>query len=449
MRLHAPSLALALALSSSALHAQDVTARRRAMIDQAASLSRAGDHRQAIELLTRAGSLRMTPGLRMVLAQEQRLADRTADAFDTATRCLVELGTSNEDGRAQIEAECRAIVDALRARVGRLRVVAPSPAPAGFRVEVGGVATDLARLAEPITVAPGEVTVIASASDGTRFTSTVTVTAGGERTVTVALTSSTATAPTAPAAVVTASASSGEVGGVAVGEAGLCARLVGGRVMCWGYLGGALGMSAIEGVSGASALSVGSDHGCAVVAGGRLRCWGSNMYVRFAEPSVSQSAEAVEVTGVSGAVGVASGGRHACVALGDGRVQCFGDNGGGQLGDGTTMNRAAPVAVMGVTDASAVGGGLTHTCFVRRAGGLRCVGQNMRGQLGDRTTMNRTTPVDVMGITDAARVTGGSDFTCVTRAMGGVTCFGGNANGQLGRGSMSASIPEPGAPTGL
>jgi alpha-tubulin suppressor-like RCC1 family protein len=73
----------------------------------------------------------------------------------------------------------------------------------------------------------------------------------------------------------------------------------------------------------------------------------------------------------------------------------------------------------------------------------------MRGQLGDRTTMNRTTPVDVMGITDAARVTGGSDFTCVTRAMGGVTCFGGNANGQLGRGSMSASIPEPGAPTGL
>jgi hypothetical protein len=33
--------------------------------------------------------------------------------------------------------------------------------------------------------------------------------------------------------------------------------------------------------------------------------------------------------------------------------------------------------------------------------------------------------------------------------MGGVTCFGGNANGQLGRGSMSASIPEPGAPTGL
>ena len=81
MRLHAPSLALALALSSSSLHAQDVTARRRAMIDQAASLSRAGDHRQAIELLTRAGSLRMTPGLRMVLAQEQRLADRTADAF--------------------------------------------------------------------------------------------------------------------------------------------------------------------------------------------------------------------------------------------------------------------------------------------------------------------------------------------------------------------------------
>ncbi len=155
MRLHAPSLALALALCSSALRAQDATARRRAMIDQAASSSRAGDHRQAIELLARAGSLRMTPGLRMVLAQEQRLADRAADAFDTATRCLAELGASNEDGRAQIEAECRSIVDALRARVGRLRVVAPSPAPAGLRVEVGGVRLDLARLAEPVTVEPG------------------------------------------------------------------------------------------------------------------------------------------------------------------------------------------------------------------------------------------------------------------------------------------------------
>lgn len=247
--------------------------------------------------------------------------------------------------------------------------------------------------------------------------------------------------------------------GVAVAAQTSCALRRTGNVQCWGFnQNGQVGDGTMDqrtfpvtvaGFNDIVQITAGLNHFCGRRANGGVICWGGGSLGQLGNGAMTNSSQAVVVTGIVDATYISAGANHTCAVRNNGSVVCWGANTGGQLGDGGTTNRAAPVAVMGVNDASAVGGGLTHTCFVRRAGGLRCVGQNMRGQLGDRTTMNRTTPVDVMGITDAARVTGGSDFTCVTRAMGAVSCFGGNANGQLGRGSMSASIPEPGAPTGL
>ncbi len=424
-----PMKALSLALLAFAFDAsaQDAEVRRRGLIEQAAVASREGDHRAAIALLTRAGAIRVTPALRLVLAQEEQLDARPVEAFEDASRCLDELATGSADeGRARVEAECRSIVNALRGRVGRLRVVTPAPAPPGLRVEVGGDVVAPARLVDPLTLAPGVVRVTASASDGTRFDALVTITGGGDSNVTVALAPPSTVATTAPVTPA-ASVTSNEVGSVALGGGGVCVRLVGGRVLCRGAVGTASSFAPVSDVAGASSLVVGWSHACAVVLPGRVRCWGERASGAVGEGE--SGAASVAVRDVMGAVGVSAGGEHTCATLEDGRVTCWGANNGGQLGDGTTTRRERPAFVEALPPAAEVCAGPTFTCARLRDGTASCWGNNSSRQVSPSSEGFLTRPRVVEGATRLVQLVVAADAACGLRDDGTVWCWGGDLGG--------------------
>jgi hypothetical protein len=169
---------------------------------------------------------------------------------------------------------------------------------------------------------------------------------------------------------------------------------------------------------------------------------------------------------------VAAGGEFSCAILGDGRVRCWGANDRGQLGDGTTTFSPVPVDVKGLPASSpavAVATGWAHACAVVSPGGqVWCWGDNTTGELGPAASgaFSRD-PVQVTGVAGVAAPASGAapsplaagggaagsppapfGHTCAV-ASGTLLCWGANGSGQLGRGTTSAFIATPGAPTVL
>lgn len=137
---------------------------RQELIGRAVEASKAGDHTSALSLAKRAGVLRMTPSLRMFIAQEQQELGRVAEAYGNARQCAAEAEADLAlDDRARILARCRALESALVGRVAHVVVTLPAPVPHGTRVRVSGEEIDLALLGTALVVSPGEVTVSVTA----------------------------------------------------------------------------------------------------------------------------------------------------------------------------------------------------------------------------------------------------------------------------------------------
>lgn len=184
-------LALALTLAASRASAQDTPDEiaRRELIAAAEQARDAGDHARALDLATRASELRMTPSLRQMIAYEHDALGHVIDAFDAAGRCVREAEIDPAvRNREVILTACRALVDSLRARVGRVVVRAPDPSPAGLRVTVGGVVVPPALWGVAYPVAPGAVTVDAVSVEGATFHRSLTVQGGDAVEVRVTLT---------------------------------------------------------------------------------------------------------------------------------------------------------------------------------------------------------------------------------------------------------------------
>lgn len=183
--------ALAALLSSVAAVAQDAPTEiaRRDFIQQAQQAATAGDHPRALDLASRAGRIRMTTTLRMMIAQEHNALGHTLDALDFAVRCAHEAEANQglADRERVLEA-CRALETSLRARVGRVTVRVPEPTPSGLRVRIQGSEVDSALWGVPYPVVPGSIVVEAVAGDGAAFRSELSVEGGATAEVSVVLT---------------------------------------------------------------------------------------------------------------------------------------------------------------------------------------------------------------------------------------------------------------------
>jgi alpha-tubulin suppressor-like RCC1 family protein len=185
---------------------------------------------------------------------------------------------------------------------------------------------------------------------------------------------------------------------LAAGANHTCALRDGG-VLCWGREDeGALGIGSagraphafptmVPGMESARAIAAGSDHTCAAMADGIVRCWGANSYGQaggFDNSMRRLVPQAVE--GVTGAVAVTAGMGHSCARTHVGAVVCWGANNNCQRGPypqfgGPPVGALAPLGLV-----AEVRAGWMHTCARTLQGTLRCWGNNAEGQLGDGTT---------------------------------------------------------------
>ncbi|MCX4246612.1 RCC1 domain-containing protein [Paraliomyxa miuraensis] len=265
---------------------------------------------------------------------------------------------------------------------------------------------------------------------------------------------------------------------VAAGEGFGCARLVDGRVQCWGRGDeGQLGRGELAGVQApadvmlggtAVGLAVGAAHACALLSQGTVRCWGRDDAGQLGLAGAGGSIDVPAITGdiaLGGtAVQVVAGADHSCARLDDGALRCWGEGAEGQLGhaglepigDDETPAEAGDVALGGV--AVAVTAGRAHTCALLDDGSLRCWGQGSEGQLGvpgsptigDDETPADIDPVDMGGLTVTAIASGAlADHTCARLDDGSLRCWGANDHGQVGLGFASPQDPVEGPPGDL
>jgi hypothetical protein len=173
-------LLLALVVRAGAATAQPLDDdARRSLIADAEAARDAGLHEQALALATRAGALRWSPSLRMMVAEEHLALRHGAEALDHAARCLVaaEADPSTRN-RARIIAACRAIIDLLEPQMGRLRLEFVTPPPRGLRLRVNGREVPRDAWAGAFPVLNGTAVVEGDGEGVAAFRTTVAVFAG-------------------------------------------------------------------------------------------------------------------------------------------------------------------------------------------------------------------------------------------------------------------------------
>ncbi len=201
MRSH-PLLALSLVLIPTIASAQtgaDLAARQE-LVAQADQARTAGDHAHALDLALRAGRIRMTPSLGLMIAQEQRALGQLVDAYASALACArAAQADASAANRASIIETCTSVASALEPSLGRVRLRLPVALPPNARVRIANadVPADLRDV--PRVVTPGEVLVEASAAGRTPFRRALRVSPGAVTDVSVELPSLLAS-PTPPPA---------------------------------------------------------------------------------------------------------------------------------------------------------------------------------------------------------------------------------------------------------
>ena len=141
-----------------------------------------------------------------------------------------------------------------------------------------------------------------------------------------------------------------------------CARLDDGTARCWGDNGrGALGDGTMTSskvpvavklggspLTGIAQIAAGAGWTCARVSGGKAMCWGGNSGGTLGNPDVIEafSTEPVEVAGLTDVVKLAAGYAQVCAITGTGRVKCWGRGENGELGDGRTGLYGLPATVL-------------------------------------------------------------------------------------------------------
>lgn len=274
---------------------------------------------------------------------------------------------------------------------------------------------------------------------------------------------------------------------IAGGPRHSCARLLDGRVKCWGENGGWLGMGdnlargGKPGDMGAAlpVVDLGLDvvvdavvtkdlSVCALLHSGTVKCWGNNSMGELGQGDVEPRGGTPETMGEHLAaidlgkhgrvVEVVLGGNHVCALMEDAGVYCWGGNSYGELGAGNLLTRGDEPGEMGQSlqpfafgtgrHALQITAGLHHSCALLDDYSVKCWGQNNLGQLGAGDMLQRGDEPGEMGDAlpkvnlgngqRARAVFAGQEFTCAILEDRRVKCWGDNQSGQLGNGDYEA-----------
>lgn len=199
----------------------------------------------------------------------------------------------------------------------------------------------------------------------------------------------------------------GEAKQIVAVSGGFCALMVGGSVRCWGdNETGQLGIGSKEDIGDepgemppadvlvggpVEALS-GGGHVCARMVGGKVRCWGYNGFGQLGLGHVNSIGDApgempppdVNIGGAADEIII--GGYFTC-ALQAGALRCWGQNDHGQLGlghknaIGDQPGEMPPPLVNLGGSVLQFDAGHAHGCAVLLGGKVRCWGNNLNGQL--------------------------------------------------------------------
>ena len=274
---------------------------------------------------------------------------------------------------------------------------------------------------------------------------------------------------------------------LAAGARHTCARLLSGKVACWGdNASGQLGDGTVErrvrpvlvrNIGDAREIAAGAQHTCALRVANSVVCWGDNSEGQVGDGSRINRLVPADVVNLTDVLTIGAGAMHSCAIGSSGRTQCWGSNRQAQIsGDGTPVfenvspalgvSNTLPAEIVGGTShtcartnglgASCWGRGIQrtaagpsplshsittiiagdgHVCGLSQETGLECYGANAFGQLGDGTTMDSFESVVRVDLLDIVAISAGAHFTCGVHASGKISCWGANVAGQLGDGT--------------
>jgi alpha-tubulin suppressor-like RCC1 family protein len=166
----------------------------------------------------------------------------------------------------------------------------------------------------------------------------------------------------------------------------------------------------------AAEVSTGVRHSCARLIDGRVFCWGLNKNGQIGDGTSDTSCThaddgvagdcahyaATQAMGLEGCqveqLGV--GQAHSCARCASGQVRCWGAGDNGRLGNGGSALQPIPVTVLNLTDATDLTVGNRHACVLRSTGEVSCWGDNSNGSLATVQTSDATSPVPVTGLPD-------------------------------------------------
>jgi alpha-tubulin suppressor-like RCC1 family protein len=135
---------------------------------------------------------------------------------------------------------------------------------------------------------------------------------------------------------------------------------------------------------------------CARVVSGRVWCWGQVLGATDGSITI----DPVEIAGLANVAELAMMNSALCARLASGAVRCVGTANSGQLGNGVlAMSTTTPVGVRFLEDAATIGCGSSQCCAVRRSGQAVCWGRGTVGQLGDASTNTSAVPVSTASLT--------------------------------------------------
>ncbi len=163
-------------------------AERQSLLEQAQNAADAGDHDRALALAARAGQIRMTPSLRLFIAEEQSAFGQFANSLNNAELCVREATDDKKlRNRQRIISACNSLIAKLQKSAARLLVLMPDPVPPQAQVMVNGHVLPESFYGKPYLLSAGNVRVEASAPDRLPFQRELAIAAGEQGTVTVEL----------------------------------------------------------------------------------------------------------------------------------------------------------------------------------------------------------------------------------------------------------------------